>query len=457
MKQRFMLTIGVAALTVLGLPQVRAKTTPEKAALLKSTLTPLGAERAGNKDGSIPAWDGGLTAAAGDKAAASLMADRALFSITQQNMAQYADKLSEGVQTMLQKYPETFRLDVYATRRTAAAPQKVYEGTLRNATRCMLLDGGGETGPIPDAKNCDGGIPYPIPNDGAEVMWNHLLGWLGHASHYRFSFHLLTADGKLVMIGKTSAYNVQPNYDSLDGESRPWNGDYQYFSNDFVGPPTRVGEAQAFRGNIDIAKSRGWLYFPGQRRTRQLPNPCCDTPNPAALGQVTMDEISVFNGTLARYGWKLVGKRELYVPYNNNRFLQVPSEKELVRGRNLNPDWMRWELHRVWVVEAQLRPGQRNQVPRARFYLDEDTWQGLLADRYDARGALWKMDGNFLIAAPEVPVVYAPSYYAYDLISGSLLIAGSYVGVKNPITFVDRKKASDALFTPEALAAEGIR
>lgn len=453
--------LGVVFGMIIG-PVAWPATTPEKAAELNSVLTPFGAERAGNKDGTIPVWDGGYlsprpNAVPGEKAPDPFADDTVLFSITAQNMAQYADKLTEGSKALLKKYPDTFRIDVFPTRRTAAAPQEVYDGTFVNATRCQLLDKGGETGLIPDIKSCAGGVPFPIPGNGAEAMWNHQLGWQGHAVRYKFAWQLLAANGKMVQVGKSTAYDVRPNYDSLDTKDKPWDGASQYFSISFQGPPTRAGEAQTFRMNVDTTKTQAWLYFPGQRRTRQLPNPCCDTPNPAALGSVSMDEISVFSGPLTRYEWKLVGKQEIYVPYNNNRYLHVPSEAELTRGKHLNPDWFRWELHRVWVVDATLRPGQRNQVARARFYLDEDSWQGLFADRYDARGELWKVDGQTLIASPEGPAVRAVGYYSYDLQAGTLLIAGSFVGIKEPITYVDRKAAPDSLFTPEALASEGIR
>jgi hypothetical protein len=443
-------------------PAAWSATTPEKAAQLKSVLTPFGAERAGNKDGSIPAWNGGYTSriagsVPGKKAPDPFAADEVLFTITAQNMAEYADKLTDGTKALLKKYPDTYRIDVYPTRRTAAAPQEVYEGTLLNATRCNLVDGGGETGLIPDIKSCDGGVPFPVPGSGAEAIWNHLLGWQGHAVRYKFEFKLLTANGDMVDIGKSTAYDLRPNYDSLDTEGKPWDGAIQYFAISFQGPPMRVGEAQTFRFNADTTKSQAWLYFPGQRRARQLPNPCCDTPNPAANGAVSMDEISVFSGPLTRYDWKLVGKQEMYVPYNNNRYLHVPTDAELVKGKHLNPDWFRWELHRVWVVDATLKPGQRHQVHKARFYLDEDTWQGLFADRYDARGELWKVDGQTLVASPEAPAVRAVGYYSYDLLAGTLLIAGSFVGIENPITYIDRKAAPDSLFTPEALASEGIR
>jgi hypothetical protein len=446
-----------------GLPAVSwALTSKENAERLKSSLTPFGAERSGNTDGSIPAWDGGLVKPASgsntiEKEADLFGTEKRLFSINANNLGQYKDKLTEGTKTLLKKYPESYRVDVFPTHRTAAAPQKVYDATHANALRCRLIDAGGDSGKIPDVTTCTGGVPFPIPSDGAEAMWNHQLSWQGHAVLYRFAWNLLTANGKLVPFGKSTAYDVRPFYDNLDDAGKRWNGSTQYFFINFQGPPTRVGEAQNFRFNVDISKTQGWLYFPGQRRTRQLPSPCCDTPNPAAQGVGSVDDIQGFTGTLARYDWTLVGKKEIYVPYNNNRFLNVPTDADLVRSRHLNPDWTRWELHRVWVVDAKLREGQRHQVPKARFYLDEDSWQVLLADRYDANGQLWKVSGQTVIAAPQAPALRAVGYYIYDLQAGTLLIAGSFAGIKDPITFIDRKSAPDSLFTPEALASEGVR
>lgn len=460
MKARSYLSSIAMVLGMSFVPTVWSATTAEKAAQLKSTLTPFGAERAGNADGSIPAWDGGYTkpipgTVPGQSAPDPFAADKPLFSITAKNMAQYADKLTDGTKALIKKYPDTFRVDVFPTHRTAAAPQRVYDGTFANATRCKLLDGG-DTGLIPEAKFCAGGVPFPIPNNGSEAMWNHQLGWQGHAVRNELYILLLTPDRNVLELAKTNNWDVRPNYDKVDATGS-WDGSTMSFINKYVGPATRVGEQLVLRSNVDQDKSKGWLYFPGQRRTRQLPNPCCDTPNSAAQGQQTLDEVNVFLGTLARYDWKLVGKQEIYVPYNGNRYLHVPTRESLFKGGNLNPDWLRWELHRVWVVEANLRPGKRHIYPKARFYLDEDSWQGLLSDRYDSRGELWKVGFQILAVLPEGPTARAIGNLTYDLFSGSLLIGGAFVGIKDPVKFIDRKDALDSLFTPEAMASEGVR
>lgn len=154
---------------------------------------------------------------------------------------------------------------------------------------------------------------------------------------------------------------------------------------------------------LDESKTATWVYLTGQRRVRKLPNSCCDTPHPTSAGIVTFDEISTFATRLERYDWKLVGKKEMYIPYNSNRTL-VPSKDTDVLGPNhLQPDHVRWELHRVWVVEASLKPGQRHTSAKSRYYVDEDSWWPVLADRWDANAQLWRMPFSIPVAMPDLP------------------------------------------------------
>src|SRR5207253_8265561 len=133
-------TLQTLACATLAAPLSQAAVSAQEAATLMTTLTPVGAERAGNKDGSIPPWEGGYPADASYNSATIpdlFDKDKPLFTITQQNVAQYADKLTEGTQGLLKKYP-SFKVRVYPTRRTAAAPQWVYDNTFKNATRATM-------------------------------------------------------------------------------------------------------------------------------------------------------------------------------------------------------------------------------------------------------------------------------------------------------------------------------
>ena len=441
------------AAALLAQPAAHAGVTAEEAARLKGELTPMGAERAANKDGSIPAWTGGYTQTIpgyvdGGRIPDPFAADKPLFTITAKNKDQHKDRLGEGTTALFAKYPDTYRIDVYPTRRSAAAPQWVYDNTFKNATRSAIKND------MP--QGAYGGIPFPIPANGTEAVWNHLLAYPGNAYRLDNSQYVITADGRRVLLGRQTIYEARPFYDQ-NGSAETWSGDMSLVNFRFSGPPARVGESLVVRSNADPDKSRVWVYFAGQRRTRQLPSPCCDTPNPANGGFLGFDEVYQFYGPIGRYDWKLVGKKELYVPYNQNHMLQAPDDASLFAGRHLNPEWSRWELHRVWVVEGQLRAGKRHQVPKVRLFLDEDTWQALMSERHDAQGQLWKVSETALGVSSTGSAMYAFSFASYDLLANTLFLGGAFSDTKDDRTVLDRKKVPDSMFTPEAMAAESIR
>lgn len=440
-------------------PSAMAAVTAEEAATLKTTLTPVGAERSANKDGTIPAWDGGTKQApAKDGRIPDLFAaDKPLFSITPQNVDQYSAKLSDGVKALMKKYPSTFRVDVYPTRRTASAPQWVYDNVFQNATRAKM-DESGSLGPFP--VGAYGGIPFPLPKTGEEAIWNHQLRWSGQANTNRSQAVRMTPDGKMVIVQQTESQLGYPYY-RPDWDLQKWQAEGSFFVTrrvNTVGPPIRAGEATVSRANIDDSKTMTYTYLTGQRRVRRLPLSCCDIPNPISGGIANFDELTVWFGSIGRYDWKLVGKQEMYIPYNGNKYHQ-PADLANVLGTNHpNPDLMRYELHRVWVVDATLKPGERHSAPKARFYLDEDSWLAVMGDRWDAQGNLWKATFNVPTVIPAVPAVTEGVYLVFDLARG-----GYYAGTMN-IANAQSKAAEyadkpfpDRLFTAEALSGEGVR
>ena len=430
-----------------------AAVSAEEAGKLRTTLTPLGGERAGNADGSIPAWTGGYTQADpaykdGGKRGDPFANEKPLFTITAQNMAQYAAQLTPGVQAMLKKYPDSYRLEVYPTHRSAAAPQSVYDATFANATSGKLVDG--PAGLMPEG--AAGGIPFPIPGSGAEAIWNHLLRWRGASWHASFTQYLTTADGKHVLTNDSRADLQMPWY--LPGGA----GERGVFwsirmIND--GPPLRAGEAITGLENLNADKTTVWTYLPGQRRVRRLPNACCDTPTPATAGVLSFDELYVFDGRVDRFDWKLVGKKELYIPYNANKVFTAAGPEALLDAHHLKSDAIRWEKHRVWVVEATLKNGQRHVMPRSTYYLDEDTWTAVLGERYDARGQLAKVLWTSPVVLPDLPGVVTLTNGFYDLLSGAWFAGDLFAGKNEQYRIVPPYK--DSVFTADAMAGEGVR
>ena len=445
--------ISLAIAMTMACGGAMAAVSADEAARLKSELTPFGAEKAGNKDGTIPAWSGGhTTPIPGDKPGGRrgdpFKTDKPLFSINAKNADQYADKLSDGQKAMLKKFADTYRIDVYPTRRTAAAPQWVYDNTFKNATRARL------NGDL--VEGAYGGIPFPIAKTGTEVMWNHMLRWRGTSWELHVNQYQLTADGKMVLTTDGRA-DQQMQYYFQDGSPEEFAKSNLYWQIRLInaGPPIRAGEAVTGGTNIDGNKDQAWVYLTGQRRVRKLPNPCCDTPTPATAGVMSFDEIETWTGRLDRFDWKLAGKKEMFIPYNGNKFLQPKTDAEVITKNHLNPDHVRWELHRVWVVDATLRQGQRHQAPKARYYCDEDTWICVLGDRWDGNGQLWKTLWAQTFVAPDLPGNPISSFGFNDLLSGQGFAGNLYNAKASQYPIVPRIPAS--VFTPDALAGEGVR
>ncbi|MDA7089220.1 DUF1329 domain-containing protein [Pseudomonas sp. SA3-5] len=412
---------ALCAAMLIAAPLAYAGVSPQEAEKLKGNeLTPMGSERAGNADGSIPAWDGGLTGGSYDgkgKRSNPFADEKPLYSVTAQNMGEYEKVLTAGTKAMLQKFPDTYRIDVYPSHRTFAAPQAFYDNTFANATRATAADNPGHT-----PSEIFGGVPFPFPADGAQVMWNHLLHWRGYAFQQPMTNALISADGRNVTTAVGTSEIQMPYYDpksDLETFKGKLGRDYWLFRMVNDGPPIRAKEAIIGRENLQPDQSRTWVYLTGQRRVRMLPTACCDTPTPAAAGVAGFDDLQVWLGRLDRFDWKLVGKKEMLIPYNANKSQLAPSTDELLMANHMNPDYVRWELHRVYVVEATLRGGQRHTASKGTYYIDEDSWRAVAGERYDAKGNLWKVLFNLPVTAPELPGFVQGPHGFYDLVAGT--------------------------------------
>jgi hypothetical protein len=443
--------VAICSLSALC-PRARA-VTAEDAARLRGELTPLGAERAGNREGTIPAWDGGYTARppgydSGQPRPDPFAGDRPLFRITAANMEQYADRLSDGVKELLRRFPD-YWLDVYPTHRTAAAPQWVYDNTFANATRTRATNGG------LTVEGAFGGIPFPMPASGREAIWNHLLAWKGEAVVEDGGVYLASGAGSPVLTAQRRADFQYPYY-YRDGSADRFGGFYYLARYLAIRPPSIAGTLYVVREPIDWVKreTETWAYLVGQRRVRPVPTLVYDFPDETTSGLSLIDEVWLFKGALDRYEWRILGKKELFVPYNENGFHARPVAEMLGR-QHLNPDHVRWELHRVWVVEARLASGKRHVIARRRLYLDEDTWLALLYDGWDARGRLWKVAHALPLLVPELPAVVSFPDVVYDLSSGRY--AARYLLNESRIHYQIVPRRSEDYFSPAALVGEGVR
>lgn len=445
-----LLASTLTAMALVASPTIAAVSADE-AAKLKTTLTPLGGERAGNEDGSIPPWEGGLTkdeavTKVGDIPSQLFANEKPIMQINAANLHQHAARLSEGTQALIKKFPESFHVNVYPTHRTMAAPADVYDNTFKNATQCNLVDGG------LSITGCFGGIPFPIPQSGVEIIWNYLLRVEPESISFGFKNLVGTADGSRTLATRNEQHYQYPYY-YHDGSADQWSGEYFLMRFSTTAPPFKVGESLVIRDSINADRPRqAWQYLVGQRRVRRAPTVAYDTPDFVASGANYFDEVIGFFGHPDRYEWKLVGKQEMYVPYNNNVFVTA-SEDEAYVKHHANPDLMRWELHRVWVVEATVAAGKRHAVAKRRFYFDEDSYLLLQLDGYDAEGKLWRTSQMLPFVVPSVPAVLVKPVIVYNLQAGTM----SAVQALNGERFNVVPRRPETFFTGDAIAAEAAR
>lgn len=400
-----------------------AKATPEEAAKLGTTLTPVGAEKAGNKDGSIPAWDGGMKFPKPAENQARKLAtfgemgaDKPLYTITAANLDKYKDKLTLGHQTMLRKFSD-YKMNVYKTRRTASFPDFIVAATKANA----LVAEAGNNGE--SLVNAITGIPFPIPKSGIEVMWNHKTRYRG-LSVTRYNTQLaVQTSGDFTPFKLREDVRFTYSYDNQ--KPADLKNVLFYFLQLTLAPPRQAGSALLVHETMDqVAEARrAWLYNPGQRRVRRAPNVAYDNPGTGADGLRTNDQLDVFNGATDRYSWKIVGKKEMIIPYNNIILAQDTLKySDIAKKGHMNQDYARYELHRVWVIESQLKEGTSHIYSRRTFYLDEDTWTAVHADIYDRRGELWRIQENFSLNIPWRQTTGPAGGTCYDLQSGRYLL-----------------------------------
>ena len=452
--KKLLLQTGVLGLSLLA-SSVMAAVSADEAAKLGTTLTPLGAEMAGNADGTIPAWTGGLPKNAGTVDARGFLQDpfaseKPLFVITAENVEQYKDKLTPGQLAMFKRYPQSYRMPVYPTHRSATVPDSVIEATKRNATNTVMVQNGN------GLANFDTANPFPIPQNGLEVIWNHITRYRGGSAKRFVTQATPQANGSYSLVYFVDEFAFRGALADVD-KSKESNVLF-YFKQRVTAPSRLAGNVLLIHETLDQVKEPrlSWLYNAGQRRVRRAPQVSYDGPGTAADGLRTSDNFDMYNGAPDRYEWKLNGKKEIYIPYNTYK-LDSPDLKyaDVIKAGHINQDLSRYELHRVWHVTATLKQGERHIYAKRDFFIDEDTWQASAIDHYDGRGTLWRVAEahNQYYYNHQVPWYTVETLY--DLLSGRYLALGMKNEEKQAYEFGFPAKESD--YTPAALRQAGVR
>ncbi len=406
---------------------VLAKVDVSTQAGLKNELTPFGAIKAGNgKD--IPEWN---------DSADNLLDEKPLFTITHDNFQQYQDKLTAGQVALFERY-ETFQMPIYPSHRTAVAPSWVYGNTFENAIQAELnKDQSG-------FENAKGGIPFPIPQSALEVYFNHIARWRGQQVESVFSNAVVQKNGQYSLI--TSKALVR--FDSYLPEHKSKN--FISIIGKTLAPATRSGSGVLVLEPLDqLNNSRSaWLWDKGRRRVIRAPNVSYDNVVQTSGGLRTVDDTDMISGSPDRFDWKMLEKREIYIPYNNEMLGSKKLKyRDILTKNHINPNYSRYELHRVWVIQANLKPKWRHLYSKRTFYIDEDTWQVVIADQYNKKGDLWRVSMAYPKFFKQMPGVFSVINVFHDLMTKRYHVMGLENEVKSDAKY-NGEIAKDGLFTP---------
>lgn len=400
-----------------------AQISNENVAKLGNELTPLGAIKAGNADGTIPNWSGGITAApagytVGDFHPDPFADDKVLFTITKDNVEQYRELLSDGYIHYLKNMPD-FKINVYPTRRSASFPQRIYDKTIANAQTAVTVNDGWTVSGASEA------IPFPIPENGLQAMWNFKLAYRGDELK-RMLIQTNPSNNGNYELNVAEEYAIYPY--SQVGATIDSIGNLQFaILQRQLAPVSSAGQIILAVDHFDMSESQrsAWVYNPQQRRVRRAPNLTYDNPSSATEGIRTNDSGNMYNGAMDRYDWDLVGRKEMIVPYNAYKLHSGKTAiDDIIRPVNINQNLARYERHRSWVVIANLKKGASHVYSKRVFYIDEDSWQATNVDLYGQDGDFWKMSERHNINYYEVPVFWTTLDVHYDPVSQRYNVSG---------------------------------
>lgn len=420
MKLQFLCAGGLIAACVAG-SVVQAGVSQEKASQLGGDkYTCMGAKKAGNDQG-VAEYTGkwykewpGLESDTG-YVPGPYADEEPKFTITADNMEKYADRLTEGQKALFKKYPDKFRMNVYPSHRDFRPADWKCEVAKYNAKNAKLVDGG------LGVKGHGGAPPFPFPENGMQAIWNVINPVRAWTEEVTYDIRAVYSNGDVTK-GRVHFKTMNTTNNPNEEDREPYSSEVNaYFFNEYILPPRNKGDvAVGYQpNNFANNSTQAWQYQPGIRRVKKAPEVGFDYPIPPA-GLRTTDSDYIFNGSPSRYNWKLVGKKTIFAPYNNFKINDPSlSYDKLIQKHTINPEYVRYEPRRVWVIEATLKPNMRHIHQRRVIYVDEDTWLPLTGDNYDQQGKLWRVPMVLLFRSQESGTYHRGVSVYHNLTSGA--------------------------------------
>lgn len=454
-KIRAVTSVGLVLLAT-SVMNTQAKVSQAEADKLGKELTRMGGNPAGNAKGTIPPFTGevlGVPKGVAYKGTGTFYPnpypdEKPLFVIDGKNWQKYKDSLTDGQVALFTKYPSTFKMPIYPSKRDTRYPDRIYENVKRNAVTAEIVGSGN------GVKNSFGGPSFAIPQNGVEVVWNHQYSPNPVFTEGVVASAAVFNNGSVSMRKQFESryfaiFDPEMNYDNFEGISAR-------VLVEVTDPPREKGKVTLVHEFMDLTEMprNAWQYLPGTRRVRRAPTIAYDFPDGPG-GLRTVDDALAFIGATDRYDWKLEGVKEIYIPYNNYEIDSANHKyAEILSVGHPKSDLMRYELHRVWVVVATLKEGKRHIYSKRRLYLDEDSWAAHLADNYDGQGSLWRTTMRTFVNQYDMPGIMPRLEIYHDLQKGAYLLNNLSNEEGGPPAVPKQKRPLD-YYTPSNLRKMG--
>ncbi|MGK2740365.1 DUF1329 domain-containing protein [Tepidicaulis sp. LMO-SS28] len=409
----------------------------------RSWLTPVGADRSAGLEKAIPPWTGGLSSGDAEAERKTFVDENHDMVITIDNFTSFNDKIGTAQFALFENFPESFSMKVYPSRRTCGYPQIVYESIAKNAHQSRLTDHGNGVSVVRM------GFPFPLPSSGLHILWNHILAYRGYKVTKQEVSATPTSSGDYTL-RRDQDYQIyalgNPNIDDEE------NNIDLLWMREFLAPARIAGGGFLFHNTINQVREprRGWFLSPQERRVKKVPTMAYDNAMSSSDGIRINDTQFMFNGAPDKYNWTLLGRKAIYIPYNTDNLAAEGTDYgTILQANHLNPEHVRYELHRVWVVEGRLKSGENHIYGRRIFYFDEDSWLIVSATLFDARGELSAAQEAHVKNYTEVPLCVIDSEILYDFSTGRYDVRGLKSEEPAPNYFAD--ELTPEMMTPSRL------
>ena len=324
------------------------------------------------------------------------------FRVDKSNADKYKDMMPAGLYQLIKEWG--YSANVYDTVNDFSFPKEYQEMTEKNKGKARINKRGG-------IENYAGGLPFPEPKTAAEIMWDYEYKYLGDDFYYVGDVSIMATTGRERKLGLNYArlaYESRIKLDPKPSIPDPNHIEIKEISR-FTYPEDIAGMALLTARYQDPSKGDdGWMYIPTIRRVRRIS--VAQRGDSSGGMDFTWDDYRGFSGKVSDYTWKLVGKKEMIVPFH------APTHNPKRKGIMFNPDDVRYELRTVWIVDG-VNVDKSYVYSKRRSYVDTHSYDVIAADLWDRKNVLWKYIDISNSADLTNHISYTVFGASYDLIA----------------------------------------